>query len=183
MIDIDIQQELQFELIENEKLVWTGRPHGGIVLRATDIFLIPFSLIWVGFLLFALVGFGSGAMPPIMLLFFLPFIIAGSYITVGRFFLDSKIRANTGYGITDNRVIIRSGIFSKKVKSLNIKTMSDISISEKPDGSGTITLGPSDFRFTMMQGVAWPGNTQVPRLELINDVKSVYNLLLKIQRG
>jgi hypothetical protein len=44
MIDIDIRKELQYELIDDEKLIWTGRPGLGIIFRKIDIFLIPFSV-------------------------------------------------------------------------------------------------------------------------------------------
>ena len=183
MIDLDIQQKLQLELIDNEKLIWTGRPRTGVVFRATDIFLVPFSLVWFGVVIFALGDNGVNEVKMPVALFFIPFIIAGLFITVGRFFVDSKRRANTVYGITDNRVIIKSGMFSKSVNSLNIKTLSGITIDKKSDGSGTITIGPTDYRFALVQGLMWQGNKQTPKLELINDVKNVYSLLLKIQRG
>jgi hypothetical protein len=183
MIDPDIQRELQFELIESEKLIWTGRPNSGIVFRNNDLFLIPFGLIWFGFVLIAAFSVASANVPGPAVLFFIPFFIAGLYVTVGRFFIDRKRRANTIYGITDNRVIIRSGIFSKSVNSLNIKSLPNISISEKSDGSGTIVLGQNDFMFSLMTGMMSQGRRQTPRLESITDVKNVYSLLLKLQRN
>ena len=85
------------------------------------------------------------------------------------------------YGITNQRVIIKSGIFNRELKSLNIKTLSDVSISEKDDGSGTITFGPTDSRFAMMSGTSWPGVKQGPQFEFIEDAKNVYNIILKAQ--
>ena len=32
-----------------------------------------------------------------------------------------------------------------------------------------------------MQGIEWPGAKQPPRLELIDDVKSVYDIIIKLQ--
>lgn len=111
-----------------------------------------------------------------------PFVLIGLYMTVGRFFLDAKKRANTIYAITPDRIIIKSGIFTKEIKSLNIRTLSDITFNEKSDNSGTITLGASDFKNSMMQGMDWPGVKQPPRLEFIEDVKSVYDKIIELQR-
>ncbi len=61
MIDIDIQQELQYELIDDEKLIWTGRPGLGIIFRKIDIFLIPFSVFWFGMVLFAIFGVSASS--------------------------------------------------------------------------------------------------------------------------
>lgn len=190
MIDIDIQQELQYELIDDEKLIWTGRPGLGIIFRKIDIFLIPFSVFWFGMILFVIFGATASAskspdVPWPIFLFFIPFLVAGCYITFGRFWLDKRRRANTIYGITDNRIIIRSGVFSKKVNSFNIKTLSNLSVDEKPDGSGNIIFSQGDFVFGMMSGMIWQGmgTRFVPRFELIGDVRNVYNIILKIQRA
>ena len=67
--------------------------------------------------------------------------------------MDAKKRANTIYGITPDRIIIKSGIFSRDIKSLNIRTLSDVTINQKADNTGTITLGPTDIRYSMMQGM------------------------------
>jgi len=182
MIDIDIQQELQYELIDNEKLVWTGRPRRGIVFRMADIFIIPFSLFWFGmFIVIATTSVNSDMPAPAMVMF-IPFLLAGFYITIGRFWVDIRRRANTIYAITDNRIIIRSGIFSKRTNSFNIKTLQNLSISEKSDGSGTISLAQSEL-FGMMYGPWQAFNRFSPRLESIENVKEVYGLILKLQRS
>jgi hypothetical protein len=37
------------ELRRGEKLLWAGQPRGGIRLRGTDAFVIPFSILWPAF--------------------------------------------------------------------------------------------------------------------------------------
>lgn len=183
MISYDIENELKSNLTANEKLVWAGKPKTGIVLRKSDAFLIPFSLFWAGFAIFWETGVVSGNTPFFFKLWGIPFVVVGLYMTVGRFFVDAKKRANTVYGITKDRIIIKSGIFSQDITSLNIRSIMDITFSQKNDNSGTIILGPTDLRYSMLQGVEWPGVKQANSLDLIEDVKSVYDKIIELQRG
>ena len=182
MTNYDIENELRENLSSGEKLIWAGKPKTGILLRSSDTFLIPFSLLWGGFSVFWETSVITTDATVFFKLWGIPFVLVGIYITIGRFFIDAKKRANTIYGITTDRIIIKSGIFSSEIKSLNIKTLSDITINQKSDNSGTITLGPSGMRYSMMQGVEWQGTKQPPRLEFIEDVKSVYDKIIDLQR-
>jgi len=190
MIDLDIQQELQYELVDDEKLIWTGRPGLGMIFRKIDWFLIPFSVIWFGGVLLAMIAMvfstSDNQSPPFpVFLFFIPFLLIGSFITFGRFLIDKRRRANTIYAITSDRIIIKSGMFSKKVNSFNIKTLSNLSVDEKSDGTGSIAFGQNNFMFGMMSGMMWQGmgTRFVPSFELIEDVRNVYNIILKLQRA
>ncbi|TCD10775.1 hypothetical protein EZ449_07760 [Pedobacter frigidisoli] len=183
MIDYNIENELRPILGLNEQIIWTGKPKTGIILRGSDAFLIPFSILWGGFAVFWESTVIASGGPFFFKLWGIPFVLAGLYITIGRFFVDAKKRSNTVYGITSDRIIIKSGIFSREIKSLNIRTLSDITINQKPDNTGTITLGPVDFRSSMMQGVEWPGVKQTPQLEFIENVKSVYDKIIEFQRS
>ncbi len=187
MTNFDLEEELKPNLSSGEKLIWTGKPKTGILLRSSDIFMIPFSLVWCGFVLVWETSvittnvITTGA-PFFFKLLGIPFVLVGLYITIGRFFVDAKKRANTIYGITEDRIIIKSGIFSRDVNSLNIKNLSDITLNQKADNSGTITLGPTGFSYSMMQGVERPMVKQPPRFEYIEDVKTVYNKIIDLQR-
>jgi hypothetical protein len=182
MINFEIENELQANLGSNEKLLWTGKPKTGIVFRSSDFFLIPFSLFWAGFAVFWEFSVISSGGPIFFMFWGIPFILMGLYITIGRFFIDAYKRGKTRYGITQDRIIIKSGVFSQDVKSLNIRTLSDISLDQKADNSGTITLGPSDLRSTMSFGIDFPGQKQPPKLDLIEDAKTVYQQIIDLQR-
>lgn len=182
MTNYDIENELRPNLSLDEKLIWTGKPKTGIIFRSSDFFLIPFSLLWGGFAIFWESTVIMTDAPFFFKLWGIPFVLVGLYITIGRFFIDAKKRANTIYGITSDRIIIKSGIFEKDIKSLNIRTLSDVTINQKTDNTGTITLGPTDSRSSMMQGIEWPGVKQTPRLEFVENVKSVYDKILELQR-
>lgn len=133
---------LQQYLDHNEHLIWTGKPKKGIIFRPSDIFFIPFSILWCSFAIFWFTTALISGAPFFFALFGIVFVILGLNFVFGRFIIDAKHRANSIYGLTEHRVIIKSGIFTSSIKSLNIKTISDIQYEEKSDGSGTITIGP-----------------------------------------
>ncbi len=87
--------ELQKHLDTNEKMIWTGPPKKGIEFRATDIFLIPFSLLWCGFAIFWFTTAISSSAPFFFSMFGIPFIVIGLVFIFGRFIIDAKQRENT----------------------------------------------------------------------------------------
>ena len=174
--------ELSDFLNNDERLVWTGTPKTGIIFKKADIFLIPFSVFWCGFAIFWVIMASNTS--GMFGLFGIPFVLIGLLLVFGRFIIDKKQREKTFYGITDTRIIIRSGIFSKKTDSINIRTLTNLEFSEKADGSGTIRLGPKDPRdpFGMMSGMSWwPGVKTTPALSDIQNVREAYNIIIKNQ--
>lgn len=180
--NFDIREELQYEPIPGERLLWAGRPKTGIIFRSSDIFLIPFSIMWCGFaVLWESSALSDGA-PFFFAIWGIPFVCMGLYVTIGRFFYDRQLRAETIYGITSNRIIIKSGVFKKKVTALNISTLQNLTIDEKADGSGSIKLAADNTPFSGLDIRGWPGTKQAPELELIPDVRSVFILIQQQQQ-
>jgi len=181
-------------LQSGEQLLWSGRPAQGIKLRKQDIFMIPFSLMWGGFAIFwevmaifgVLAGAKSGGLPVVAVifpLFGLPFVLVGIYLIFGRFFADAKKRGKTFYGVTDKRIVIVSGLFSQKIKSLNLGILYDVSMIQRTDGSGTITFGsPSNF----FVGSSWAEemySSFSPSFQMIENVSDVYRIVNEAQKG
>lgn len=180
-MNFELENELRSMLEREERLVWTGRPKRGLLFRPTDFFLIPFSLFWMGFVVFweyMALKTGGG----FFALFGIPFILVGLYLLIGRYFFDALQRKRTIYGITGERVIIRSGIFSRQVSSFFIRTLPGIVLKEKADGSGTIIFGQPDTRPAGYRG-SLSRSIQMPAaLEMIEEVRNVYNILVSAQR-
>ncbi len=182
MKNYDIESELIPHLLAGEKLVWTGRPKTGVRFRPTDAFIIPFSLVWCGFVVFwEATAIAMGA-PLLFMLFGIPFVLVGLYMLIGRFFFDAKRRAKTVYGISNNRIIIKSGVVRTQVESMNIKSISEISFTQKQDLSGTITLGPVASGYSTMQIKGMQKGPQPTSLEWIDDVKTVYEKIIELQQ-
>jgi PH (Pleckstrin Homology) domain-containing protein len=102
----------------------------------------------------------------------------------GRFILDAKIRARTEYAVTGRRAIIISGFFTRKVRSINLRSTPEITLTEKADGSGTITFGAAQPFNWWMQGNLWfPGTASQAAFEMIENVRRVNGLIDKAKRS
>ena len=183
-MDFDATQVIQKELEPRERLLWAGQPAQGVKLRGADVFMIPFSFLWGGFAIFWEYSVIERGAPFFFMLFGVPFVLIGLYIMFGRFYVEAKQRSKTFYGLTDERVIIASGLFQKKVKSLNLRTLTDISLSESSNGSGSISFGHSSPLASMFGGMSWPGMDQYlgPRFDLISNAKQVYKQIREAQK-
>lgn len=176
--------DLERELSAGETLLWNGRPKQGLMLRPSDVLFIPFSLLWGGFALFWETSVVTDGAPFFFILWGIPFLLVAAYITVGRFFVDAYIRSKTSYGVTNERILIITGLFSRTVKTLPLQTLGEISLRQHADGSGTITIGPEMPFASWYRGFAWPGMDQrlAPVFEGIPEAKQVYELIRKAQR-
>jgi hypothetical protein len=181
----NLQNLIQRELNSSERLLWTGAPRQGVRLRSSDAFMIPFSLLWGGFAIFweftairHTPVHAGGAPSSFLALWGIPFVLAGLYLMVGRFFADAFQRARTAYAVTDQRILVLTTTWNKHVKSVPLQSLPQMSLTEKSDGSGTIVFGPEP-PYQRLTGGGWPGTNRqlAPAFELIERVRSVYDLI------
>ena len=173
------EQVIAAQLGSGERLLWAGRPRQGIFLRPSDGYLIPFSLLWGGFAIYWEYGVITSESPFLYSIWGIPFVLIGLHIMLGRFFVDAQQRSKTYYGLTNQRVIIVHGLLSRAVKSLQLRTVSDISLDERADGRGTITFGGADARSA---APGWPGADQAPTFDSIPQARDVFDRIWKAQR-
>jgi hypothetical protein len=175
--------EINETLDRGEHVIWSGRPRLGVLLRGIDAFAIPFALLWTSIPLFgvwtALTGPKGNAFA-----FFpaLPFVLIGLYLLFGRFFIDAAQRRRTFYALTDERILIVSGLMSRSTRSLTLRTLDQVDVSARASGEGTITFGRSAFGSFALPG--WPGmkGYQPPMFEMIPDAVAVAKLIRDTQR-
>ncbi len=165
-----------------ERLLWSAQPRQGLILRSNDAFLIPFSLFWGGFAIFWEYGVANSNAPLVFRLWGVPFVLIGLYLIVGRFFADARLRSKAYYGLTSERIIIVSGIFSRATKSLQLRTLSDVSLAESSGGLGTITFGPMAPWWA--SGGGWPSAQRQlsPTFDSIQAAREVYEKIRLAQK-
>jgi hypothetical protein len=181
-----VPPRLNRELATSESVVWFDQPRQGLVLRGPDAFLIPFSVLWAGFAVFWEVSAVAMGAPLFFSLFGLTFVVIGIYFVIGRFFVDAKQRAQTFYAVTNERIVIVSGLISRNIKSIDLKMLGEMSLSERRDGSGSIVFGTASPLDWLQGGIpGWPGmgTRQASRFELIGNVRKVYELIRSAQRS
>jgi len=178
---------LKSELGPSERLLWAGQPKQGFVFRASELFLTPFALLWCGFAIsWEWRVFQAPNTPVFFVLGGIPFVVIGLYLVFGRFLVESAQRTKTFYGVTNERVLIVSGLFRRNVKSLNLCNLSGLSLSESSNGEGAISFGGGSPFSSVFGGFSgWPGMDAYlgPRFDLVQNAKAVYETIRGAQRA
>ena len=102
--DVDL---LRQHLAPDERLIWTGRPDPHVHFTRLDWYLVPFSILWLGFVLamMSVVASAPKPAPAPAVVFFGAFFLIGLYQLVGRFFFKAWRKHRTVYGITSRRAV------------------------------------------------------------------------------
>jgi Bacterial PH domain len=107
-------------------------------------------------------------------LFGIPFVLIGFHLFIGHFFWSALRRKFTEYAVTNQRVIMCSGIFSKTTQSIEYRKIPTLTVTEKSDGSGSIQFGETKA-INAGEGVSYVAT----KMEAVPDVRSVYNIIRK----
>jgi hypothetical protein len=173
------------ELDADEQLLWNGQPRQGFLLRQVDAFVIPFSLLWCGFaIVWEAAVLRTGA-PWFFKFWGVPFVLLGLYFVVGRFWVDARRRARTFYAVTSERILIVSHFVARRVNSLSIDTISDVSLIERGGGAGTIAVGSTPPFSWWRANCFWPldAHQHAAMFELGAEARQVYDLIRRTQRA
>jgi len=179
--------DLGSSLDSDERILWQGAPPSGLMLRREDIFMIPFSLMWLGFALFweasvlgfGFIGKGHEGPPAFFALWGGMFVVIGLYMAFGRFFWDADVRGRTRYAVTNRRALIAtSGMFGQ-VRSFGLTPSSEIASEEDGSGRGTITFGQLPPR---QYPRGFPGaSNNLFAFERVNNVREVLRVIRDVQ--
>lgn len=102
----DPQQIAREHLRPGEHLYWAGRSDPAKLLTGRDAFLVPFSLLWCGFIGSSFIDprtiavMGPAAVVPLL------FLVVGAHLLFGRFLVKRHRKRTTVYAVTDRRALI-----------------------------------------------------------------------------
>ena len=176
--DLRARQIISEEISGDERLLWSGRPRPGLFFQRSDLYAIPFGLLFLAFSLFWEYGvWKTGNL--FMIAWGVPFILTGLYVSFGRFLWEAYVRAGTFYGLTSHRAVVVRRRGSRSVQSVDLDRVETISFRETAGGRGTIWFGAEPSAF------AWSGQATAPRpaefLEIEN-ARAVHELIQRQRR-
>ncbi len=171
---------LEARIEESENLLWADQPIQGIQFTLSDIFMIPFTVIWCGFaIVWEILAF-IGEAPFFFLIFGGIFVVIGLYMVFGRFLYSSYQRKNTFYGITQERILI---LKSSSLTSHELASLPQTTLSEGKNSNGTITFGNPPFYQKWFADLGWLGANTSQDLDQISNVQEVYKLIRDTKKG
>ena len=166
-----------------ERVLWEGAPPGGVVLRSSDAVVVPVSVVGMWFMMNA--GFALAGRPPgpIGAPALAVMLAMGLSMTAGRFLLDLWQRRRTHYWVTNQRVVIESGMLRPTTLSMSTQGLPAMVVTERGDGAGSIKFGEQPVKWGRLPvGQYWPGMAAPIQFEGIPQVRAVHATILKAQR-
>jgi hypothetical protein len=161
-----------------ERILWEGRPDVRTYSLRGAWFLIPFSLLWGGFALFWEFTVITTGGPLFFALWGIPFVLIGLYMIFGRLYVARREAANTAYAITDQRVLIETGAFRRRLVQLDLRDLPMAQLDDLGRGLGSITFGAALGVFRVPPG--WPTAgmyASPPAFIAIPDASRVFEVL------
>ena len=181
--ELQAQQAIEGELLDGEKILWTGQPDPSKIFTAADLFLIPFALFWISMPTMGGVsmlkdGDFSGA------LFIVPFLLIGSYLLVGRFFYKSWAKRKTYYAVTDRRVIVINGGLKHRIAASFIRDIVAVNSSINKNGEGMVIFGNASIFAASFgnSGFGTAENQTAPLPPIFYDLKNAQEVLDLVNR-
>ena len=180
----EIQGRVARELSSGERLLWSGQPRQGLRFSGMDLLLVPFSLVWSGFVIFweaMVIRLGA---PLFFALWGIPFILVGLYLLVGRFLFDILTRRRTYYVVTDRRALIINDFLPRRIISHDLRQLAGLSLSEGSGGVGTITFGPTNLMVWGRRSNPWASTAASGQnFAGIERAREVYEIIRKAQEA
>lgn len=174
MTEAAIRKTLTPYLSDGETLVWVGEPKKWLVFAAKDLPALFGGLLLLGLLFYGAKEMLSSAAMSFFYLWFLPVAATVLYAALGRFVLAALRRTHTIYGLTEQRILIQSGVLAKSLQTFYLPHFANLSVIEQADGRGTITFLPDQPATT--------DTNKLHSLEWIENVSSVYEKMIELQK-
>jgi hypothetical protein len=173
------------ELLRNEQVLWVGQPENSRIFAREDLFLIPFSLIWLSMTApVAIISISTGEL--FSILFCAPFVLIGLYLLFGRLIHRRYMKKRTYYAVTNQRVLILTNLFSRNLQSEFINKIPFINKTVRKDGTGTIQFGNYPYMDPMNRNTGFNfsgfGYGAMPTFYDIKGVDNVYQMVSNLRK-
>ena len=153
VVDPDIQATFQRELTSGERILWTGRPDPSRLFTRSDLFLVPFTLLWAWFSIgFFTQEFARSPADPVSRVIAPLFAVVGLYALVGRFLYLRYRKRRTCYSVTSRRVLILTEALRRSLVATQIRQIPVIQKTIRSDGSGSLRFGAGNPYLEMWMG-------------------------------
>ncbi|HCS40699.1 MAG: hypothetical protein ACYDH2_03290 [Anaerolineaceae bacterium] len=189
-MDEDIANQFGDELNAGESIEWCGKPNQEIFFEKEDIVTLLPNLVFSSLIVFILSKFFLNTISflGIVVFILLTTLFTFNAITMlaGKLIIGPWRHRKTVYAVTNQRIIIISGIENRNIKSIRLTGLKEINVSYRKNGKGIIRFGnaietPWDTRYTTHLYYLVERNVYIPEFEMIEDVRKVYNLIKKLQ--
>lgn len=147
------------------------------MFTAMDAFLLPFSVIWIGFAVVWTTSAAASGAGLFFVMWGLMFVAIGVTVMWGRFWFDAWLRGKTRYALTDHRLLIsRSGAFGA-FTAVSVDRLPEARLIERRDGRGSIRFGQANI-FALGGFGSWvPSLDGGPQLIGISDARRVFDMV------
>lgn len=173
--------EFQPYLLSGERLLWSGQPKQGLLLRPNDLFVFLFSIFWTGFSVFWLVMAMQSGAPVFFWLWGLPFVLIGLYLMVGRFLIEMIARKRTYYAVTDQRILFLITWPSRSLQALDLKSWPNVTITQEKDGRATLIFSNAAAPSMMIGWAGWMPRNRMYGLQMFEQIEN-YQMVYRIIR-
>jgi len=172
------RDEVGLLLLPGERILWRGRPDVWAYSMRGAWYLIPFSLLWGGFAIFWEVSVLASGGGPFFALWGIPFVVAGLYLIFGRILVARREAERTAYAVTNRRILILTGTFSRRTTELDLTQLPPSQLDVGSRGIGTITFGNLVGGFRPPPGWPTAGSfVSVPAFASVPDAANAYRLI------
>ncbi|MGI6745113.1 MAG: Bacterial membrane flanked domain protein [Firmicutes bacterium ADurb.Bin300] len=172
-----IENDISGLLMENEQVLWSGKPKKNAFIINKSLVMMPFALLWFCFDAFFIGTMASTGSMKKMWLFIIPFFafhLMPVWIWLWNVLSANRQWKNTEYAVTDKRIIIRGGVLGYNFQNIYYTEINSVDlhvgIIDRMLGVGDIIVNPV------------VKTAQKSRSPAILDIENPYELFGKIQK-
>lgn len=130
--EVNFDPKIEDIIDEDEKILWRGKPYRKSFILSSFFRMFFFAIIWLAFDTFAIVMIVSTGIKEwwfilIMVIFF-AFHLLPVWAWISNIVTASKRQKREEYAFTERRIIIKSGIISSNIQSINYSSIDSINM-------------------------------------------------------